>query len=317
MIDRLPGDFVQWLRGFYYTAKERSVSGAAGRMGLRQPAVSHLLRALENDLGVRLFERGPKTMELTDEGQQLMERCIQLFDLVREIKFEVGREEAQELKGTVSLVTTYSVAQNYLPGPLRAFNLHHPDVRFQVSGMAEVNQIVRLVLGGEIDLALAQAETVPEPLQARPLFTSRLVLVALRACARERGWVFTRDADGCLADMAELDGVPFIRFSPASGMTRYIETRLRASGVEPQYTATVNNSTLLKLYAQAGMGVTILDDFTLANDADFFDQYPLPGPENRRVYQLITRTKRYLPPQAKAFARFLQDWGNGAGQSQR
>lgn len=306
MIERLGGDFVQWLRGFYYTAKLGGVSAAAQCMGLRQPAVSHQLQALEKELGVRLFRRKAKAMVLTDEGRRLLERSIQLFEILREIKSEGGGSGREAIKGDISLATTHAVAQNQLPRRISEFASRYPEVRFTITAATEVSRIVSYVLDAETDMGIVQGQTFSAPLVSQPLFTSRLALIVLRSAAREHKWSFRRDAHGCLASFRELNNIPFIRFSPETLMARSIEGTFQRQGVLPRIVLTVNTSTLLKKYVEAGIGVTILDEVTAQADAARFDVYPLPGAEARQTYHLLTRVNRYLSPQAAAFIRFLK-----------
>ncbi|MCL4695307.1 MAG: LysR family transcriptional regulator, partial [Candidatus Hydrogenedentes bacterium] len=71
---------LQQLRGFYYAAREKSISKAAERMALSQPSVSLQIQALERELKTTLFERrGPK-IDLTPDGQLLMELAQPLVD---------------------------------------------------------------------------------------------------------------------------------------------------------------------------------------------------------------------------------------------
>lgn len=312
MIDRFSGDFIQWMRAFYFVAQCGGVSSAAERMGLRQPAVSHLVQALEKDLGVRLFLRGPRSMALTLEGEQLMERCLPLFELIREIKTEVGEAVREVLKGEIRVVTTHSVAQNYLPTRLSVFADQHSDVRFQVTGVAEMSMILGYVLGAEYDMGIVTGVGLPASLVCRPLFTSRLVLAVPKDMAVARGWQFQCDAQGWLTDLQQLNGVPFVRFTPTTAMGSYIDRELSHNKVTPRTVATVNTSTLLRQYMATGLGVAVTDEFSLENEgtmqtpqSDDFDRYPLPGDEALRQYYLITRAKRYLPPQAIAFMRYL------------
>ena len=69
--------------------------------------------------------------------------------------------------------------------------------------------------------------------------------------------------------------------------------------------ATANNSAVILSYVRAGMGVTILEDFTVRRDQDTLDIDPLPGEGVLRQYSLITRRRRHLPPQSAACINML------------
>ncbi|MEP6609201.1 MAG: LysR family transcriptional regulator [Burkholderiaceae bacterium] len=74
------------LRTFAAVAEERHLTRAAEHLHLSQPAVSGHLKSLETELGLRLFERTPSGMELTDAGRQLLERARQVLSAVDDVK---------------------------------------------------------------------------------------------------------------------------------------------------------------------------------------------------------------------------------------
>ncbi len=303
MIERLSGDFIQWLRAFYYVESTGSVSGAAERMELRQPTVSYLLQALERDLGSRLFRRTGKTMRLTPEGEKLKVRCGLLFDLIREIRAEASQVDT--LSGEISLATIHTVGQNYLADKLAAFSLLHPDVTFRIFSATEINVALSHILSSDLDMGVVPGGDFPPALTSQPLFSSRLVLAVSRRYSFERGWVFDVDEQGFLSDLLQINNLPFICFSSSTHIARYIEAELKRAGATPKIVATANNSTLLMEYAKAGLGLTILDDVTLSQCADQFTIYPLRWEKNVRTNHLVTRSSRYLPPQSVAFIEFL------------
>jgi len=71
---------LQQLRGFYYAARTKSISKAAARMQLSQPSVSLQIKALEQELGTQLFERRGPRIELTHDGQRLLELARPLVE---------------------------------------------------------------------------------------------------------------------------------------------------------------------------------------------------------------------------------------------
>ena len=294
VIEPFNGNFLQWLRGFQAVAECGNMSQAAESLGLRQPAVSYLVQCLENELGVQLFHRRNKSMELTAEGRLLQEKAITMFDLVKEIRCEVGSGSRQEYKGEISLSTTHSVSANIIAGPLARFHQKYPLTSFILQSGGESSFTLELVNSSSIDFGILAGKDFPATIEARPLFLSRLVLVS------RRDTVFTRDEQGFLKNSSELDGVPFVAFSSASTLSRVVTDELLECGASPAVAATANNSAVILSYVKAGMGVTILEDFTVRNCGDELDIYPLPGDEALRQYSLITRRRKHLPPQSAA-----------------
>lgn len=299
VIERFSGDFLQWLRGFYAVAESGNMSQAAESLGLRQPAVSYLVQCLETELGVQLFNRRNKSMELTEEGRQLREKAISMFELVKEIRSEVGSGKLEEYKGEISLSTTHSVAANILARPLARFHQLHPRTWFTLNSSGETSLTLDMVNSSAIDFGILARDEYPSTIEARLLFSSRLVLVS----RPEKS--FGRDEQGFLRDVRELDGAPFVAFSSASVLNRVVHDELRKRNVTPAISATANNSAVILAYVQAGMGVTILEDFTVRNYQDVLDIYPLPGASALREYSLITRRRKHLPPQSAACIEML------------
>ena len=106
---------LQQLRGFYHAARTKSISKAAARMGLSQPSVSLQIKALEEELGTQLFERRGPRIELTHDGQRLLELARPLVEGIDglEVSFASLRESADS--GTVTIAAGGSTIQYLLP----------------------------------------------------------------------------------------------------------------------------------------------------------------------------------------------------------
>lgn len=306
MLERVKGDFLQWLRGFCAVADSGSVSSAAERLGLSQPAVSHLLHSLEQDLGVHLFTRYRKNMVITDEGHQLYEKALALMEMVTEIRSEVGRADKGTYKGAISFATTHSVAVSILPQHLLQFRTLHPQISFSIITGAESGFTINKIIDSTIDFGIAIGDTFADTLLAYPLFTTRLVL------AVPKHMHFSRDERGYLSHLEELHDMPFMSFSKAVKVTNFIETELHSKGICPQQVLIANNSNVLKTYVATGIGVAIVEEFVTKNKEAEFDVYPLPGAAAHSHYHLLTRRRKYLPPQSAAFITHLLKAGMGA-----
>ncbi len=311
MLERLGGDFLQWLRGFYYVMTLGSISAAAQHMGLRQPTVSHQIQMLEGELGVQLFQRAPRRMIPTREGVALYERAIGVFEQIRGIKTEIGREQEGRVKGEICLVTTHSVASNYLPPLIQGFSEANPETFFTITGATEASFIINKVVSSSIEMGIVLGQGFPPSICAQPLFSSPLALIVGKKQAKAKGWIFSRDSNGNLERLDELSGVPYVGFAPDAGLTHYLHNLLASHNVEIVSTVTVNTSTLVVRYVEQGFGVSIIDSFTaLAAPEGCFDIYPLRSVFHARPYHLITREKSYLSPQALAFIQYLRRENN-------
>src|SRR4051794_10945689 len=92
---------VNHLRYFFEVARGGSFTAGAARLRVSQPAVSKLVRVLENSVGGPLFERSRKGISLTALGRAYYERCERIFGAVEELR-DLARGHQQECRGTLS-----------------------------------------------------------------------------------------------------------------------------------------------------------------------------------------------------------------------
>ncbi len=295
MIPELSGDFLQWLRGFYYTSQAGGLSGAVAHMGRNQPALSHQIKCLESELGVVLFDRSRGRMELTAEGRELLPQAIAVFELIKEMK-----EKARgglPLRGRITIATTHAVLLYFLPKPVAGFRVRHPLVTFGLEG-GGLDFILSQVESAQADFGIASLDGVPDHLEFRPLFSTRLALIAPR-----RG-LMKADRPPNLAALAKL---PFIAFPSTSSIAPLVERRFAREGLELNIVQVLNNFELVKRYVELGMGVAILDEYALSEeDERKLLVFTLERYFAERPYGVITRRRPYVSPALRAFLKTLR-----------
>ena len=291
MIDEMGGDFLQWLRGFYFVAKRGSVTLAAVEMGRNQPTVSHQIKCLENEFGVVLFDRTGGRMELTPEGKVFLEKAISLFEVVKEMRDEVGTERLHG-KGLVNVCTTHAIIHYFLPRFIVAFKKDFPLVRFEIEG-GGADRILEQVDSAEADFGIASLDSVPPQLSYQELFETSLTLIAPK-----RNYFFK----GPRPTLEEISAAPFIIFPRSSTITPLITEKFSEQGMRLNVVFTLNNFETVKKFVALGSGVSILDEYAVGReDRETLDVFPLDRFFPRRKYGLILRKKKYLPPMVRAF----------------
>lgn len=140
------------LRAFVAVAASGGFGAAARAVHIGQPALSQAIANLEALVGVKLIERTTRAVRLTPAGAEFLidaKRVLEENDrLMRH-----GAEWAQALRGSLTLLSIISVAHRLLPGIVRAFKNHHPDVRVEVHDVSDVIMRERMARG-EGDLAI-------------------------------------------------------------------------------------------------------------------------------------------------------------------
>lgn len=121
---------IKQLRYFIAIAEEKNITAAAVRLHMSQPPLSIQLKKLETELGVKLFERSGKGMELTDKGKVLYKKALNLVNNFEEIKNEI-QETEEGKKGTLSVgINTLSLSG--FSDALQSFHKKYPLVTLKI-----------------------------------------------------------------------------------------------------------------------------------------------------------------------------------------
>lgn len=142
------------LRYFLAIAEEQQITGAAKRLNIAQPPLSHQLKLLEEELGIKLVERGSRKIQLTDAGLILKNRAEQIVEItestVRELKdFNSG------IKGTLSIGTVSSSGAAILPDKIYNFHQMYPKVNFEIRE-GNTFRILEIINSGMIEIGIVR-----------------------------------------------------------------------------------------------------------------------------------------------------------------
>ena len=166
------------LRTFAAVARELSFTRAAAELDYVQSAVTAQVKALEEELGVRLFDRLPRRVVLTDAGRNLLGYAVRVLDLSEEARATVSRRDGHGVGGTLEVGASETLCVYRLPDVFRAFRSRFPgvDLRFHPVPYARLKELVK---EGSLDVAFLLEEPLgDEYLVAETLIREPLVLVA-------------------------------------------------------------------------------------------------------------------------------------------
>ena len=126
---------IRQLKYFLTIAEEGKITAAANKLNISQPPLSNQLKMLENELGVLLFRRNTRSMELTEEGELLRKHAHRLLR-----EYDGIMEEFENIKngnhGTLAISSICSATMNFLPEFIKRFQTIHPDIDSQIFEMA-------------------------------------------------------------------------------------------------------------------------------------------------------------------------------------
>lgn len=137
------------VRAFLATAEEGSLSAAARALGTTQPTIGRQVAALEEALSVTLFERGGRSLRLTDAGAQLAEHVRGMADAAARVSL-VAAGQSQEVTGRVVVTAVDIIATTILPGVLADLRQQAPGLVIEVVASNDIRNLLRR----EADIAI-------------------------------------------------------------------------------------------------------------------------------------------------------------------
>ncbi|EJW14925.1 LysR family transcriptional regulator [Paenibacillus alvei] len=210
------------LESFAAVVELTSLNQAAKRLNISQPALSRQVAKLEEELGVELFIRNGKRLELTRVGQLTYEFALDIRNRQLDFLKSIAAFKA-EGQATITIGASLTTLQTTLPLFISSFVERHPDARLKaVTG--KTHEIISLVREQTIDLGIV-ADAIREPgLMCIPLFADHLQLVLPRRhpLASIRNW-----------SMDRLDGLPMLLFSKGTWYRKLIDNLFRRYRIMP------------------------------------------------------------------------------------
>lgn len=284
------------LRVFLTVANHGSFSRAAEALYLTQSAVSQQIDVLEREHRVRLFERLPRRITLTDAGALLLpfaERIIRLLDDATH-----ALEEVRDVtRGRLRIGASPTPATYLLPELLGGFRRVHPGVEV----MLDVDISARVadaVAAGDIALAVVEGLVPDVRLATEVLFDDELVLVTPAD--------FT--AAGQTVTLEELAGMRYIAREARSLTRILIDERLRAHGITLNPVMELGHIEAIKRAVGAGLGVAFLSRISVADElvCERVQVWQIEGIDLHRPWYLLRRAEARPSPAAAAFLSFLK-----------
>lgn len=162
------------VRYFVAVAEELSFSRAAERLHLAQPPLSAQIKSLEEELGVKLFERSTRSVRLTASGRVFLDDARAVLAAADLAQHRV-RNSQHGLVGTLRIGVLAPTATNRLAQILRSYRMKYPGVQFTLFELTSVEQLQRL-RADSLDLALCRPPVGPPDLDCRFLEESPMIL---------------------------------------------------------------------------------------------------------------------------------------------
>jgi DNA-binding transcriptional LysR family regulator len=287
------------LHYFYEVARHGSFTRAARELMVSQSSLSVQIRALETNLGSRLFDRRSGGVVLTDAGQRAFAVAERIFADVDQLVADF-RQSDRVLAGAVGVGTVNSIGIYVLPDLLTAYRAKYPDVRIHID-FRESERVMDQLIQGKTDLAIVPWERSYLELNALPLTRQKLFIVAPPGHPLARGEA---------VNPRDLEAHPFVGYHEGMHTRAMIDALFKRMAITVQYAVESANAATIKHMVLAGMGLAFLPESVVAAEIRRgqlvrLDVPPLIMSQDVTLY---TRKNRTLPRAALGFVEFLNEY---------
>jgi LysR family carnitine catabolism transcriptional activator len=278
------------LKAFALAGQLGSFVQAADALAVTQPSFSILIRELERDLGMQLFDRTTRSCHLTTAGASFYEE-VQATLKELESVYQHGRDISSGHRGKLTIAALASMALGILTEAMGVFHRQYPDVRIQMNEALNTG-IITAVKQGEVEIGIACALSGDPELEFMPLFCDRLMVVTPR----------DHPALQAPATWQAIGKHPLILLVSGSA-----ERALQISKVLATPAFEVAHMATAIAMVRNGMGITLLPGSALTGlNLEGLQYEPMPGEMAKRELGVLYRSKKSLGPAARAFIEVLK-----------
>ncbi|MCI2046986.1 MAG: LysR family transcriptional regulator [Faecalibacterium sp.] len=295
---------LHYLEIFNTVARVQNYRKASDMLHISQPALSTEIKRLEDQLGLKLFDRTGNRLTLNQNGSMLQQYTTQIFGIMEDMKGAVENAKGF-VGGTLNIGASNTPGTYLLPTVMAAFQKQYPDTRFNVT-VAATEEISEMTRAGALDFAINGGKCqYSRCVCVEKLLDDRLVLAASpQNPLVQRGPLQPKD----------LQGAGFIVHKPNSQLYNYYIGLMQQCGLPEHVVMSLGNIDAIKNAVMAGVGIALVPEIAVRNevckgllcllDESFAGlEYP---------YSLIYNKNRAVSATALRFMEFSRSYLHGA-----
>ncbi len=285
------------LRAFRTVAETSSFTRAAARLYITQSAVSHQIKALEDELGEALFIRTRHGVRLAEAGQAVLEHVDRIFEEVEALRRRLGHDEDQPVGRVRAAAATQALVHLFAPH-FRAFMEAYPRVEVVFRSTVSTDKTVADILAGVADVGFASKPVYSATIQVTELFEDELLLVVSAT---------HRLARATVATVKDIRTERLILFERGASIRRASDQFFADAGIKPDLALESNDTDFIKLMVQNGVGISLLPSWAIREEVRTHALAPvrIRGHRLRRSVAMLTRG-RAQPSATRAFIAFIE-----------
>ncbi|MBU5590212.1 LysR family transcriptional regulator [Clostridium sp. MSJ-4] len=285
---------IKQLKYFLTIAEEGQITSAAKKLNMSQPPLSQQLKLLEEELEVKLIERGSRHLQLTDAGKMFMNRARQILELTSSVEKEV-KDFSKGLQGTLSIGTVSSSGATLLNERISEFHKEYDCIKFEIYE-GNTFTLIDLLNKGIIEVGIVRTPFNALNFECKYAKTEPMIA----AIPKEYYW----ESAQATISLNELKDKPLIIYRRFEQLICEV---CMEQGFEPEIYCKCDDARTTLLWANAGLGIAIVPKsaFELATNNNLLYR-EIESEKLRTKIAAIWVKDRYISPIA---SKFIESFG--------
>lgn len=308
----------QEMKYIYTLYQYGSFSKAAEELFLTQPALSISIQKVEREIGMPLFNRDKKPLELTEAGRLYIKKIEEIQHLEEELRAQLN--DLTDLKtGRLRIGGTHYFNAYILPPVLSAYKRRFPGIQLELTEGGSW-ELLDMLKENKIDLTFNCTPQAADKLRRTPSFHDTILLAVpvhfpvnslLKDYAMSSQDVLARrfnDPQCPAISLKAFADTPFIMLTPGNNLFQRSMSFFEEANITPNITLQVSQLVTSFHLAQAGIGAAFVSDWLLTNVHPEMLYYKIDSPASVRIFDIVTSGKNYLSHAQKAFIELFQEY---------
>lgn len=282
-------------RLFVNIAEASSLTRGAERSFISVPAASNRIKNLEESIGVKLLERSPTGVTITEAGRTYLQHARVVLSRLELLTGDL-QEYTEGLKSQLRLLANTTAVTEYIPPMLSAFLRTYPDVHIEMRERIS-DDIVRSIKDGSADLGVISGDVSTEGIESVPFVSSRLIVIAPKGhvLLERPGIMFKEALDHAFVSLMEGSASSVFYHRAAAALHKPMNIRVQVAG----------SDAIFRMVA-AGAGIAIVPQACFDRlQNDMIGSCALTDAWATRAFRVCARNFELLSSPAQDFARSL------------
>lgn len=285
---------IRKLEIYYTVSKTLNMTQAAKELYISQPSISQVIKELEDDMGVKLFQRSGRRINLTREGEVFQKYCLRMLNLYRES--QKAMEDLKELRtGNIRIGASATIGTYLLPDIIADFKRAYPGVNIELV-IENTHMVCEEILKNSVDFGFVEGEIDNKELETRELWKDELVIISSPKHKWEKS-----------ISLKELGEATLIQREEGSGSRKTYEGIM---GVRRENTFVFGGVEAIKRAVKKDLGVACISKLAIEDEEKRGELVVsrLKGKSIKRGLKLLSHRDREFSPLILKFIEFSEKY---------